>query len=456
MSELSDYRPVKERVLDWKEVNRSAIASVGQERAKSCLDCGVPFCQSETGCPVDNLIPDWNKLVAQNRWQEAYNRLQQTNNFPEFTGGLCPAPCESACVAGINEKSVAIKSIEWSIIDRAFKEGWVKPQVAKQLTGKKIAIVGSGPAGLAAAQQLARAGHSVSVFEKQAQIGGLIRYGIPDFKFEKWRIDQRLEQLKAEGITFNTAVSVGQDISFAQLKTDYDAIGLAMGAERARDIAIPGRSLKGIHLAMDFLVDQNKVNSKEKSELSISAAGKNVVILGGGDTGSDCLGTALRQGARSVTQIELRPMPLPHRSSLAPWPKYSDELRTSHAHEEGGRRLWGLMTSRFEGRNDSVEKVVAQAAEFKNGRFEFTANSSEQTFNADLVILALGFEGSDVAFLKQQLSVKLNNESRLQPTVTPGVFAAGDLCRGASLIVWAIASGRSMAEQINEYLKVRS
>lgn len=437
MFDSSDYRPVQDRIQDWNEIyNYKINVFEKRERARQCLDCGVPFCQSGPGCPVDNLIPEWNKLVAQNRWREAYQRLQLTNNFPEFTGGLCPAPCESACVAGINDDPISIKSIERSIIDRAFSEGWVTPQIPSQQTGKKIAIIGSGPAGLAAAQQLARSGHQVTVFEKNASAGGLLRYGIPDFKFEKWRIDRRLQQLVAEGVEFKTGISIGTDISFNEIRKQFDAVGLATGAEKPRDLVIPGRDLNGIHLAMDYLTDQNKLMAKEKDSLDISAAGKNIIILGGGDTGSDCLGTALRQRAKSVTQIELQSKPA--------------QPRASHAHEEGGLRLWGLKTVSFEGRNGQVEQISVVPS-LASGQTEL------QVFKADLVILALGFQGSHTAQLASQLQTQTTGEGKLitSPaylTTAPGVFAAGDLVRGASLIVWAIADGRKMAAAIENYL----
>tara|TARA_B110001454_G_scaffold219204_1_gene252275 strand:+ start:94154 stop:95473 length:1320 start_codon:yes stop_codon:yes gene_type:complete len=433
----TDYRPIQDRVQDWNEIYTNKLnVFEKRERAQQCLDCGVPFCQSGSGCPVDNLIPEWNKLIAQNRWREAYQRLQLTNNFPEFTGGLCPAPCESACVAGINDTAVSIKSIERSIIDRAFSEGWVTAQIPKTKTGKKIAIVGSGPAGLAAAQQLARKGHQVTVFEKNAHAGGLLRYGIPDFKFEKWRIDRRLQQMKQEGVEFKTGVSIGSDISFDEIKSQFDAIGLATGAEKPRDLTIPGRDLSGVHFAMDYLTDQNKLISKEISSLNISAYGKDVVILGGGDTGSDCLGTALRQGAKSVTQIELQSKPAN--------PKYS------HAHEEGGQRLWGLKTIGFEGRNGHLEQISVVPTD---------GSSAPYTIKADLVILALGFLGARTQPLTTQLKTLTTSDEKL---VTPapyhtsvsGVFAAGDLVRGASLIVWAIADGRKMATAIDTYLEL--
>ncbi len=462
MLDSNDFRPVEERLRDWNEVTRPTPNYLRKkEQAQRCHDCGVPFCQSDSGCPVDNLIPEWSKLVAENRWEDAFHRLHLTNNFPEFTGSLCPAPCESACVLGINGNPVTIKSIEWSIVDRGYQEGWVRPQKSVFQTGKKIAIVGSGPAGLAAAQQLARKGHEVTVFEKNKQLGGLLRYGIPDFKFEKWRIDRRLDQLRAEGVLFQTSVDVGKGISFDELAKQFDAIGLAMGAEKPRDLEIPGRHLAGICQAMDYLVDQNQVIAKEKSVLDFDAKGKRVVILGGGDTGSDCLGTALRQRARSVVQIELQPKPPNERSPKTPWPLWPTRLKTSHAHEEGGQRLWDLKTIRFEGVNDHVVGLIAESVDAgadKNPQVTGQKSADlEAVVEADLVILALGFQGAHTQSVSQQLSLEPTSKGTLlvqkkKQTLRPGVFAAGDLTRGASLIVWAIADGRSMAEGIDNYL----
>ncbi len=462
MLDSNEFRPVEERLRDWNEVTRPTPNYLRKkEQAQRCHDCGVPFCQSESGCPVDNLIPEWNKLVAESRWEDAFHRLHLTNNFPEFTGSLCPAPCESACVLGIDGDPVTIKSIEWSIVDRGYREGWVRPQKSAFQTGRKIAIVGSGPAGLAAAQQLARKGHEVTVFEKNNQIGGLLRYGIPDFKFEKWRIDRRLDQLRAEGVIFKTSIAIGKDVYFDELTNQFDAIGLAMGAEKPRDLEIPGRHLAGICQAMEYLVDQNQVIAKEKSVLDYDAKGKRVVILGGGDTGSDCLGTALRQGAQSVVQIELQPKPPNDRSPRTPWPQWPMKLKTSHAHEEGGQRLWDLKTVRFEGVSNQVVRLVAVAAtagaDDNPHGIGKKATEKETLVDADLVILALGFHGAHTQSVSQQLSIEPTPNGTLlvqkkKQTLRPGVFAAGDLTRGASLIVWAIADGRAMAEGIDHYL----
>ncbi len=450
------YRSKEERLRDWNEVAHSKVAydKIGQQ-ARRCMDCGVPFCQSETGCPVDNLIPEWTKLVTENRWEEAFHRLHRTNNFPEFTGSLCPAPCESACVLGLNSDPVAIKNIEWSIIDRGFQEGWVRPQINSKKTGFKVAIVGSGPAGLAAAQELARKGHHVTVFEKNTQVGGLLRYGIPDFKFEKWRLDRRIKQLSEEGVEFRTSVEVGKDFSFKDLQNDFHAVGLALGAEKPRDLMIPGRELQGICFAMDYLTDQNKLIANEISELKCSAQDKDVVIIGGGDTGSDCVGTALRQGAKSVTQLEIMPRPPSERSSETPWPLWPLKLRTSHAHEEGGSRYWSVLTTRFEGDGTNVQRLVAEKVEYKNGKFEKIASEPELVLKTDLVILALGFTGANLEGIIPQShdfsGGKILTKS-LGQTSIDGVFAAGDVSRGASLIVWAISEGRKMATGIDKYL----
>jgi len=445
-------RPPAERIRDWEEVDSTPLEKFLKNQGSRCMDCGVPFCQSENGCPVDNDIPEWNNLVNQGKWQEAANRLSATNNFPEFTGRLCPAPCESACVLGINADPVNIRSLEWGIIERAFEEGWIRPQPSEQKTGKKVAIVGSGPAGLAAAQQLARQGHQVTVFEREANVGGLLRYGIPDFKISKLLIDRRLQQMQAEGVVFKTSMALGRDIFFADLKNNFDAVALATGAEKPRDLSVPGRELKGIHFAMDFLREQNRLLSGEQTSARISASDKKVIILGGGDTGSDCLGTALRQGAKQILQFEIQSQPSQKRSEQTPWPEWPLKLKTSHAHEEGGLRHWSLSTEAFLGEQGQVRKLLVK-------KISQSESSAEEKifFDADLVILALGFTGTRSEDLSTISELKLNARGGIETqdfsTSVPGVFAAGDARRGASLIVWAIAEGRKMAQTIDRFLR---
>jgi glutamate synthase (NADPH) small chain len=451
-------RPVELRILDWKEFYEPMADEKLQGQGARCMDCGVPFCQSHNGCPVVNLIPEWNDLVHRGRWRDALKALHTTNNFPEFTGRLCPAPCESACVLGINEDPVSIRVIEWNIIDRGFAEGWVEPILPVAKTGKKVAIVGSGPAGLACAQQLSRAGHSVTVLEKADRIGGLLRYGIPDFKMEKWVVDRRLEQMKAEGVEFRSSVNVGVDMDAPTLRREFDAVCLAMGAEQARELPVPGRELKGIHLAMDYLTQQNKRNAGDGiSEEPITAKGKRVVIIGGGDTGSDCLGTTHRQGCVEVHQFELLPEPPPQRAPVTPWPLWPMQLRTSHAHEEGCDRQWSVSTTRFSGRDGHVTKLHAQQVQFEKGRFT-PIQGTEVEMEADLVLLAMGFTGPVKNGLLDSLGVKYDARSNVATdqnfmTNVAGVFAGGDVRRGASLIVWAIAEGRKMATAVDKYLR---
>ena len=459
-------KPVEMRVLDWKEMYEPIAEEKLKIQGARCMDCGVPFCQGSTGCPVVNLIPEWNDLVYRGRWKDALKALHTTNNFPEFTGRLCPAPCEGACVLGINEDPVSIRIIEWNIIDRGFNEGLVEPVLPVTKTGKTVAIVGSGPAGLAAAQQLARAGHSVTVFEKADRIGGLLRYGIPDFKMEKTVLDRRLEQMRAEGVVFKTGVEVGRDVPAGRLLENFDAVCLAGGAMVARELPVPGRDLDGIHPAMDYLTQQNKINAGDAIDpgVRITAKDKRVVIIGGGDTGSDCLGTAHRQGARDVYQFELLPQPPEHRAPSTPWPVWPMMLRTSHAHEEGCKREWSVSTKRFSGQNGRVTKLHAVRVEMKTdpaGRTRFVEMpGTEFELEADLVLLAMGFTGPVREGLLADLGVRLDARGNVavdenQMTSVEGVFAAGDIKRGASLIVWAIREGRDAAKGIDQYLRTR-
>jgi glutamate synthase (NADPH) small chain len=454
--ETPDRRPISERVNDWFEVYQDFPDSKARDQAARCMDCGVPFCH--TGCPLNNLIPDWNDMVWKNRWREAIRSLHATNNFPEFTGRICPAPCESACVLGINALPVSIKPIEQKIIDHAFAEGWVQPERPRRETGKKIAVVGSGPAGLAAAQQLARAGHSVTVLERHDRIGGLLRYGIPDFKMEKPVIDRRLEQMIGEGVQFRTGVHVGTDVTAEDLQRDYDAVLLAVGAEKPRDLPIPGRELKGIHYAMDYLVQQNRrvAGDRISTAEEISAAGKRVIIIGGGDTGADCLGTAHRQKALSVHQLQIHAMPPETRHGSTPWPLWPLQLRVESAHEEGGVREWSVLTTHFTGdTNGNVEKLHCVRVGPKPALERVPG--SEFYLDADLVLIAIGFSGPVREGLLEQLPFEVDSRGNLKTdeaymTSVPGIFSAGDARRGQSLVVWAIAEGRKAAHQIDKYL----
>ena len=459
-------RPVEERVHDWREFYEPIPEETLKAQGARCMDCGVPFCQGNNGCPVLNMIPDWNDLVYQGRWKDALKMLHSTNNFPEFTGRLCPAPCESACVLGIIEDPVAIRIVEWNIIDRGFDEGWVTPVLSEKPTGTRVAVVGSGPAGLAAAQQLARAGHAVTVFEKADRIGGLLRYGIPDFKMEKWVLDRRLDQMRAEGVEFKTGVSVGRDLPAQDLLGRFDAVCLAGGAMTARELPVPGRELSGIHPAMDYLTQQNKINAGDSIDPAarITAQDKRVVILGGGDTGSDCLGTVHRQGAKEVYQFELLPQPPPSRAPSTPWPLWPMMLRTSHAHEEGCKREWSVSTRCFSGEDGRVSRLHAVRVEMKAdaaGRTQFVETpGAEFELETDLVLLAMGFTGPVKEGLLMDLGVKLDARGNAavdenQMTSIEGVFAAGDMKRGASLIVWAIREGRDAARGIDHYLRTR-
>jgi glutamate synthase (NADPH/NADH) small chain len=452
-------RPVERRVRDWREMYEQLSEQTLRDQGARCMDCGVPFCQGDTGCPVQNLIPEWNDLVYRGRWQEALVALHSTNNFPEFTGRLCPAPCEGACVLGIIDEPVSIKNLEQAIIDRGFAEGWVHPQPPVVETGRRVAVVGSGPAGLAAAQQLRRAGHAVTLFEKADRIGGLLRYGIPDFKLEKRILDRRLRQMEAEGVVFRPGVEVGRDLPTEALLRDFDAVCLTGGAEAPRDLPIPGRELDGVHFAMDYLIQQNRRGAGDEVAPSraIDASGKRVVVIGGGDTGSDCLGTAHRQGATEVVQLELLPQPPAERAAATPWPYWPMKLRTSHAHEEGGVREWSVMTTRLSGENGRVQRLHAVRVQPSAGGGFEEMPGTEFTLDADLVVLAMGFTGPAPSPLLDELGVERDARGAVRvgadhQTSVPGVFAAGDVHRGASLIVWAIREGRDAARGIGEYL----
>jgi glutamate synthase (NADPH/NADH) small chain len=454
--ELPMRRPVTERVNDWREIYHDFAEEKVRIQGARCMDCGVPFCH--TGCPVNNMIPDWNDLVYEGRWKEAVQRLHATNNFPEFTGRICPAPCEAACVLGINQPPVAIKQIEKSIIEHAFMEGWIHPELPPRRSGKTVAIVGSGPAGLAAAQQLCRAGHAVTVFEKADRIGGLLRYGIPNFKLEKHIVDRRLEQMAAEGVEFVTGAHVGQNVAIDDLRHDFDAILLAGGAEEPRNLPVPGRELKGVHFAMEFLPQQNRRNLGDSLDgiEPILATGKHVIIIGGGDTGADCLGTCHRQKPESVTQFEIMPQPPLERAPQTPWPLWPLQLRTEGAHEEGGKRDWSIETIEFTGDADGNVKLLHGRRVGAPPKFEPMAGT-EFTMEADLVLLAMGFLGPVRGGMIEQLGVKLDGRGNVATdpnymSSVEGVFAAGDMRRGQSLVVWAIAEGRKAAAAIDRYL----
>ena len=450
-------RPVDERVKDYFEVYEPFPEENVRTQAARCMDCGIPFCH--TGCPVNNIIPDWNDLAYRNEWKEAIRVLHSTNNFPEFTGRICPAPCEAACVLGINEPPVTIKLIEKTVVEHAWREGWIQPEIPETRTGKRVAVIGSGPAGLAAAQQLNRAGHSVVVFEKADRVGGLLRYGIPDFKMEKNVLERRLDQMTAEGVEFRTKAHVGQNIPVEDLRKEFDAILLAGGAEQPRDLRVPGRDLKGIHFAMDYLPQQNKRVAGDAVSNQILATGKHVVIIGGGDTGADCLGTAHRQGAKSVLQFEIMPMPPNERHTSTPWPLWPLQLRTESAHEEGGVRDWAASTTKFTGDEHGNVKQLHAIRVGPPPKFEPHAGS-DFTIDADLVLLAMGFTGPVKEGMLQQLGVELDGRGNVATrgnymSSVPGVFAAGDTRRGQSLVVWAIAEGRSAAKAVDEYLRTK-
>jgi glutamate synthase (NADPH) small chain len=454
--ELAPRRPVTQRVNDWFEIYLDLPEETLRKQGARCMDCGVPFCQ--TGCPVNNLIPDWNDLVYRGRWKDAVRQLHATNNFPEFTGRICPAPCEASCVLGINQPAVTIKQNEKNIVERGFQEGWIRPEPPKVRSGKKVAVVGSGPAGLAAAQQLCRAGHAVVVYEKADRIGGLLRYGIPQFKLEKHIIDRRLDQMSAEGVKFVTGAEVGKNVSVEDLRRDFDVIVLAGGAEHPRDLKVPGRELKGIHFAMEYLPQQNKrcLGDTVEPETEILATGKRVVIIGGGDTGADCLGTCHRQKPLSVHQFEIMPKPPDERSPQTPWPLWPMQLRTEAAHEEGGIRDWSIATTKFTGEAGSVKQLHAVRVGAPP-KFE-SLSGTEFTIEADLVLIAMGFLGPVRNGMIEQLGVVLDQRGNVATdnnymSSVEGVFAAGDMRRGQSLVVWAISEGRKAAAAVDTYLR---
>ena len=453
--ELPKRRPVEVRIKDWKEVYQEQEFSHLQKQAGRCMDCGIPFCHQ--GCPLGNLIPEWNDLIWRNEKAEAIDRLHATNNFPEFTGRLCPAPCETACVIGINADAVTIKQVELRTIEEAFLEKRVKPLAPDRLTGKTIAVIGSGPAGLAAAQQLTRAGHTVAVYERAEKVGGLLRYGIPEFKMEKAIVDRRIYQMEQEGTRFRTGINVGKDITGAQLRSKYDAVVIAVGATNWRDINVPGRDAVGVYQAMEYLPWGNKQALGEIEQPAINAAGKDVVILGGGDTGADCLGTAIRQGAKSVTQLEIMPRPTEERPTNQPWPTYPMIYRVSSAHEEAGDRVYSVSTQEFiKDSAGNLTGIKLVETKFENGKFEQVAGS-EKIIPADLVFLAMGFTGPEQSELLKQLEVEIDDRGNIKrddeyATSTEGVFVCGDAGRGQSLIVWAIAEGRSAAASVDKFL----
>lgn len=455
--ELPTRRPVSVRLLDYNEVyeRREEDKAALTRQASRCMDCGVPFCHN--GCPLGNLIPEWNDLSWRGRFAEAIDRLHATNNFPDFTGRLCPAPCETSCVLGINQPAVTIKNIEQTIIDEAFERGLVVPRPPDQLTDKTVAVVGSGPAGLAAAQQLTRAGHTVAVFERADDIGGLLRYGIPEFKMEKRHLDRRLDQMRAEGTIFRPSTNLGSDLSGQDLLERYDAVVLAMGATIPRDLPIPGRELAGIHQAMDYLPQANRSARGQEVPDQISAHGKDVVIIGGGDTGADCLGTALRQGARSVTQLEIMPQPSEDRPESQPWPTYPMIFRVSSAHEEGGERVYAVSTAEFIGEDGHLSHLVIDEVDMSAGRPQ-VIEGTRREIPAQLVFLAMGFTGTPKEGVVEQLGLDIDERGRIRrtddfATSVPGVFVAGDAGRGQSLIVWAIAEGRAAAAATDQYLR---
>jgi len=462
----TEYRDVAERLEDWKSVQTDFPREKSAEQASRCMDCGIPFCNN--GCPLGNIIPDFNDLVFRDKWEDALSRLHSTNNFPEFTGMVCPAPCEQACVLGVNQDPVTIKQIEWEIVRRGWEEGWVRPVLPERRSGRSVAIVGSGPAGLSAAQQLTRAGHTVTVFEKADRVGGLLRYGIPDFKMEKWVIDRRLDQMREEGVSFQTGVHVGADLSTSDLRTGFDAVLLCMGSEAPRDLPVPGRELDGVHFAMDFLPQQNRrvAGDTVPDAGAILAEGKDVVILGGGDTGSDCIGTSNRQGARSVTSLELLPQPPVGRHASEPWPQSKRYyFNVSSSHSEGGERRYALMTKHLSGENGRVTKLHGVKVEFERDQLDRPlmpsmreVPGSEFELPATLVLLAMGFVHPVQAGLVEDLGVELDPRGNVRADVKgfatseAGIFAAGDCRRGQSLVVWAQWEGREAARAVDVYL----
>jgi glutamate synthase (NADPH/NADH) small chain len=453
-------RAIAERVKDWHEFELPVVQDAIAKEGARCMDCGIPFCN--TGCPLGNLIPDWNDHVFKNQPELAIQSLHATNNFPEVTGRICPAPCEAACVLGINDDPVSIKLIERTIADRAFAEKLVVPVMPKIRTGKKVAVIGSGPAGMAAAQQLNRAGHSVTLYERDDRIGGLLTYGIPDFKMEKDIVERRVKQMTEEGVVFKAGVDVGKTVTGDELRTSYDAVVLAIGARKPRDLPVPGRELDGVHFAMDFLTQQNRrvAGDVVPDEGAILATGKNVVVIGGGDTGSDCIGTSHRQGAKTVTNFEIMPRPPDERASSTPWPMWPLMLRTSSSHEEGGTRDFSISTERITGKNGRIEKLHCVRVEMRDGKFERVAGS-ELVLDAELVLLAMGFVHPEHEGVVEQLGVKLDRRGNvaIDPNFmssVPGVFAAGDCERGQSLVVWAIADGRKAARGVDKFLMGRT
>ena len=461
-----DYEPVEDRVKHFKEFLIPLDPKEVSKQGARCMDCGIPYCHQ--GCPVNNLIPDWNDMVYNNRWKEALDLLHSTNNFPEFTGRICPAPCEASCTLNITDNPVAIKTIECSVVDRGWEEGWIKPQIPSKKSDKKVAVIGSGPSGLACAQQLARAGHSVVVFEKNERIGGLLRIGIPDFKMEKTLIDRRMSQMELEGVEFRVNSYVGNNVSIEELNAEFEAIAFCGGSEHPRDLPVEGRELKGVYFAMEFLSQQNdRVSGKTiKSDIEISAKGKNVIVIGGGDTGSDCVGTSNRQGAKSVIQLELLDQPPEKEDKALTWPNWPMKMRTSTSHQEGCERNWSVLTKSFEGDNGKVSKLNCVNVEWKKGdddRMKMTEIiGSEFSFEADLVLLAMGFVHPIHEGLIKQLGVKLTPVGNLEAdddkyqTSVNKFFAAGDSRRGQSLVVWAIKEGRQCAKSIDEFLMGKS